>query len=129
MGKILETVYHPPVEIRDPDNVNAAVRAIRNTGSRKARIFYTNKTEIDITDHRWTEPTHRWLLTVHQDGSGLVNIKATAPDSAIHELGAGQMRELVKVIRSDEETCLMGWSTSRGRRRALVFKTLRYIPD
>lgn len=126
---IKEITFSPPITIavNTTEEVMKAVAAY--TGIRAERVLSSGLNVLN--DPRWNLPTHEWLVTVRKDGTGVLNIKPTLPNSRVKQLGVRQeFREVTHMLnRHDRAACLMGEQKVVGQTRTLLFKQLVYEPD
>jgi hypothetical protein len=97
----------------------------RHLGGATARIFEPGESD-DITSTLWQHRTHQWLLTVRQDGVGVLTILPLTNDSSITFMGlherAQRLTSVTHVLNRPQMHLLMG--SELGVETPLVFKAV-----
>ena len=88
----------------------------------------------DVTDPRWREPSHVWLLNRRSDGVGVLQINARVAGAAIDILHQGRrqkVRDIMYVLdRPKKLHLLLGGVTGvHGVREAMLYKMICTTDD
>lgn len=131
---IVEKSFHPPILLIDPSNrgVRDAIRSYRG-------CIRTKQLEIgshDVTDHRWDDPTHHWIVQVMANHTGELRMLPVHRNSRIAVLHAGRDQTTVRyqINRATRSALLGGEIIFRvgdhaiGMGPVLLYKTISYEP-